>query len=143
MLLLFGDFNTDLAVPESWERDEGGAAALAEEGLEDMSGHFLPRNKWCLKDGCTWAMHQGGRKLRSCNNYILGTDSCLFQNVAVWDARHNTDHYLVLGCLLGAAPAARLRSLGNLTRFSIRPMANLDKAYRMFSGLWRSIPRPT
>ena len=50
-------------------------------------------------------MHWGGREVRSRTDYILGTDNHLFQNVAVLDARHNTDHYLVLGCLCGSAPA--------------------------------------
>ena len=108
-----------------------------------MISHFLPRHKPWLKYDRTWTMHRGVQEVRSCTGYILGTESRLFQNVVVRDARHNTDHYLVLGCLRGAAPAARLRSLGNLTRFPIRPMAYLDKAYRMFSELWRAIPRPT
>ena len=62
---MVGNFNTDLAAPEGRERDEGIAAALAEEGLEDMSGHFLPRHKPWLKDGRTWAMHRGGREVLS------------------------------------------------------------------------------
>ena len=44
-LLEVSDFNTNLAAPEGQERNEGIAAALAEEGLEDMSGHFIPRHK--------------------------------------------------------------------------------------------------
>ena len=68
-------------------------------GLEDMSGHFLPWHKPWLKDRRTWDMYQGGREVRSRTEYILGTDRRLFQNVAVRDARKNTDHYLVLGCL--------------------------------------------
>ena len=39
--MMVNDFNTNLAVPEVWERDKGVAEAMAEEGLEDMSGHFL------------------------------------------------------------------------------------------------------
>ena len=34
-------------------------------------------------------------------DYILGTDCCLFQNVATQDPRHNTNHYMFLGCLHG------------------------------------------
>ena len=50
-----------------------------------MSGQFLPwKNLW-LKDGRTWAMRRGGQEVRSRTDYILGTDSCLFQNVVVWD----------------------------------------------------------
>ena len=50
---MVGDFNTNLAAPEGREQNKGVAAALAEEGLEDISGHFLPQHKLWLKDGCT------------------------------------------------------------------------------------------
>ena len=60
-LLVVGDFNTDLDAPEDRERDEGIAAAMTEEVLEDMSGYFLPKHKPWLKDSRTWAMHRGGR----------------------------------------------------------------------------------
>ena len=82
---------------------------MAEEGLEDMSDHFLPRHKLWLKEDCTWVMHRSVREVRSRTDYILVTDSRLFQNIGFWDARHNTDHYLVLGCLCGAAPATHSR----------------------------------
>ena len=106
---MVGDFNTNLAAPEGREQNKGVAAALAEEGLEDISRHFLPRHKLWLKDGRTRAIHRGGQEVRSRNNYILGIDSFLFYKVAVQDARHNTEHYLVLGCLHGAAPTTHLR----------------------------------
>ena len=99
------NFNTNLAAPEGRGQNKGIEADLAEEGLEDTSGHFLPQHKLCLKDGRTWAMNWGGREVHSQTDYVLGIDSCLFQNVAVRDARKNTDHCLVLGCLCGAAPA--------------------------------------
>ena len=98
-LLAVGDFNTNLATTEVLEQNKGIAAALAEEGLEDMISHFLPRHKLWLKDGHPWVIHWGGWEVRSQTNYILGIDSFLSQNVAVRDARHNTDHYLLLWCL--------------------------------------------
>ena len=52
-LLVVGYFDTDLAGPEGQERYKRIAAAMAEEGLEDMSDHFLPRHKPWSKDGCT------------------------------------------------------------------------------------------
>ena len=61
-----------------------------------MGMHFLPWNKPWLKDGHIWAMHWGGQEVHSWTDYILGTESHLFQNVAVWDVRHNTHHYMVL-----------------------------------------------
>ena len=121
-------------------RDKEIAADLAEEGIEDMISHFLPRNKLWLKDGFTWSMHRGGREVYSWTNYILVTDSRLFQNVAVRDARQNTYYYLVLGCLHRAAPSAPLPYLGNCTPFPIRPPVTPDKVDRMFSELWRFIP---
>ena len=45
-------------------------------------------------------------------DYILGTDSRLFKNVAVRDPRHNSDHYMVLGCLPSAPLSATKRYLG-------------------------------
>ena len=64
-LLVVGNFNTNLSAPKGRERDEGVAADLAEEGLEEMSGHLLPRKNTCLKEACTWSMHQGGQEVRS------------------------------------------------------------------------------
>ena len=50
--------------------------------------------------------------VRSRTDYILGTDRCLFQNIAVRDPWHNTDHYMVLGCLPGAPLATTRRYQG-------------------------------
>ena len=86
-------------------------------------------------------MHQVGQEVCSRTNYILATDSCLFHNVAVRDASRNTDHYLVLGCLLGAAPAAHSNYIGKRTRLPIRPQSTPYKADRMFSKPRRAIPR--
>ena len=75
-------------------------------------------------------------------NYIMGIDSCLFQNMEVWDSRHNTDLYLVLGRLHRARPAAHLCYLGRRTRFLIRPLEVPDRLDRMLAELLRAIPRP-
>ena len=47
-------------------------------------------------------MVKEGKLVRYRTYYILGTDCHLFWNVSVWDPRHNTDHYMVLGCLCSA-----------------------------------------
>ena len=112
------------------------------EGLEDMSGNFLPQHKTWLKDGFTWAIHRGGRGVCSWANYILGTDSRLFQNVVVRDARHNTYHYLVLECLRRSETAAHSLYLGKCTLFPIRPPKTPDKLDRMFAKIRGSIPKP-
>ena len=81
--------------------------------------------------------------MRSQTNYILGTDSCLFQNVEVRDARHNMDHYLVLGRFCGSTPAAQSRCLGNCTHFTIRTLATPDRVDHIFAEIRRAITRPT
>ena len=69
------------------------------EGLEDMLDHFLPlRRSWC-HDRRMWSMVRAGREVRSRMDYILGMDLRLFWNVSVQDPMHNSDHYLILGCL--------------------------------------------
>ena len=101
-LLVAGDFNVNLATPEGDRRAEDIATTLATEGLEDMAKHFLPReSRWCW-DWRMWGMLRKGREVQSQTDYILGTDNCLFRNVAVRDPRHNSDHYMVLGCLTSA-----------------------------------------
>ena len=103
-LLVVEDFNVDLATPEGDKRAEDIAITLATEGLEDMTRHFLPRDsRWC-RDQRTWGVLRKGREVRSRTDYILGTDRCLFRNVAVRDPWHNLDHYMVMGCLPSAPP---------------------------------------
>ena len=108
-LLVAGDFNVNLATPEGYRRAEDIATTLATEGLEDMAKHFLLReSRWC-RDWRTWGMLRKGREVRSRTDYILGTDRRLFRNVAVRDPRHNSDHYMVLGCLQSAPPQRSTR----------------------------------
>ena len=70
-------------------------AAMATEGLKDMSEHFLPR--WCSwgRDRMSRSMIREGREVRSCTDYILRTYRRLF-------GMHNSDNYMVLGCLHSA-----------------------------------------
>ena len=141
-LLMVRDFNTDLAVPKGRPRDEKIAAAMATAGLEDMSRHFLPQHKLWLKDSRTWYMRRGGQEVRSRTYYILVTERFLLQNVTVQYARHNTDHYLVLGCFHVSAPATNLRYPRKQTRFPINPLTSLYCVNRMFTELWSVIINP-
>ena len=95
--MVAGDFNVSLSEPEGDRRGEDIAAAMATEGLEDMSEHFLPRQRSWFRDERTWSMIREGMEVRSRTDYILGTNRCLFGNLSVWDPRHNSDHYMVLG----------------------------------------------
>ena len=98
-MLVAGDMKTDLAAPEGDRKGEDIAADWATKGLKDMSAQFLQRWPPRCWDGRTWSMLLKGREVRSRTNYILGTDHRLFGNVSVRDPRHNSDYYLVLGCL--------------------------------------------
>ena len=62
--MVAGDFNAKLSEPEDDWRGEDIAGALATEGLEDMSAHFLPRRlSWC-QDGRMCSMIQEGREVQ-------------------------------------------------------------------------------
>ena len=64
-------------------------------------------------------MVQVGREVSSWTDYILGTDHRLFWNVFVWDPRHNSDHYLVLGCLHSAPLSEHLEYLRRRKRLPL------------------------
>ena len=78
------------------------------EGLEYMSEHFFPHRRSWFRDGRAWMMILEGREVR----YILGTDRRLFWNVSVRDPRHNSDHYMVLGCPRSAPLREQAKYLG-------------------------------
>ena len=57
-------------------------------------------------------MIREGREVRSRTDYILGMDHRLFGNVSVQDPRHNSDHYMVLGCLRSTSLKEHAQYLG-------------------------------
>ena len=119
-LLVAGEFNANLSKPEGDRREEDIATTLAIERLEDMAKHFLPlESRWC-RDRRTWGMLRKGREVRSRTDYILGTDHYIFRNIAVQDPRHNSDHYMVLGCLPSAPLTEHKRYLGGRKRWPVR-----------------------
>ena len=136
-----GDFNVNISALEGDRRAEDIATELATAGLEDMARHFLIWEKrWC-QDRRTWEMLRKGREVRSQTDYILGTECCLFRNVTVWDPRHNSDHYMVLGCLPSAPLTKTKRYLGGRKRWPVRPPVKPTKTDELFVDLWRAILR--
>ena len=115
---------------------------LATAGVEDVAQYFMPQRRRWSRDRRTWDMRRKGQVVRSRNDYILGTDRRLFKNIAVWDPRHNTDHYMVLGCLLGAPLAATHRYLGGRKRWPVRPPAEPSRTDTLFAALRRAVPKP-
>ena len=55
--------------------------------------------------------------------------------MAFRDARHNADHYLVLGFLHGAAPVAHSRYLRKRKCFPIMMLTTPDRVYHLFSEI--------
>ena len=82
-----------------------------------------------------------GREVRSRTGYILGTDRCLFRNVAVQDPPHNSDYYMVLGCLLSASLTEHKRYLGGRKWWPVRPPEKRTRADQLFAALRRAVPK--
>ena len=64
-LLVAGNFNTDMELPDRLKRNELIAKAIATEGLEDMTKRFLPHKLPCTKDSRTWIMIRRGQEVGS------------------------------------------------------------------------------
>ena len=138
--MVAGDLNADILAPEG-RRAESIATDLATEGLDYMAQHFMPQGRrWC-RDRRTWEMRRQGQVVRSRTDCILGTDRRLFQNVAVRDPRHNTDHYMVLGCLPGAPLAKTIRYQGGQRRWPVAPPEAPSRVDTLFAALQRSVPK--
>ena len=87
-------------------------------------------------------MVREGREVRSRTDYILGTDRCLFGNVSVWDPRHNSDHYMVLGFPHIASLKENARYLGGRNTHPVRPPTKLTREDTIFPALQRAVPKP-
>ena len=126
-LLVSGDLNANLNQPEGDHREKEISMALTVAVLEDMSVHFLPRwRPWC-QYGRMWSMVRLGREMRSRTDYIFGTYRRIFRNVAIWYPWHNSDHYMVLGCLRSSPLREHSEYLGRRTRL---PLWHLIKPTR-------------
>ena len=101
-LVVAGDLNTDLEDLESNRRGTDIVAVMTAEGVEDMTANFLPRKRRWGRERRTWSTVQEGKAIRSQTDYLLGTDRSLFRNVSVRYPQHNTDHFMMVGCLRSA-----------------------------------------
>ena len=82
-----------------------------------------------------------GREVRSRTDYILGTDLCLVWNVSVRDPRHNSDHYMFLGCLRSAPLREHSRYLRGSKRTPLRPPTAPTRKDGIFAALRRDVPK--
>ena len=114
---------------------------MATAGLGYLTGHFLPRCwVWC-KYWRTWAVVRQGRVVRSRIDYILGSDRRFFRNVDVPYPRHNSDHFMVVGCLCGASLREHSCYLRHSTRLPICPPGRQTRtqADKLFAELRRAV----
>ena len=77
--------------------------------------------------------------MRSRTDYILGTDRHIFGNVSVWDFRHNSDHYMVLGCLHIASLKDHTRYLGGRKCLPLFPLTKPTREDGIFASLRRVV----
>ena len=71
-----------------------------------------------------------------------GREVCLFSNASVWDPRHNSYYYTILGCLFSATLREHITYLGRRTRLPLRPPTTLTREERIFADLWWESQNP-
>ena len=143
-LIVSDDLNVDLEKAGGRGRDEDIVVVVAMSGLEYLAVHFFPRRRlWC-RYRRTWAVVRQGRVVRSRTDYILGSDRLIFQNMALWDPRHNSDHFMVVGCLRRASLREHSRYFGRRTCLPLRPPGRQTRkrADKLFAELRRVVPKP-
>ena len=82
--------------------------------------------------------------MRSRTDYFLGSNRKVFQKVAVWDLRHNSNQFMVMGGLCGASLGEHLHNLRLRTRIPLRPPRRQTRtqADNIFTELRRTVPNP-
>ena len=80
--------------------------------------------------------------MRSRTDYIMGKYLRLFGNVSVRYPRHNSDHYMVLGCLHSASLREHAKYLGGSKRLPLRPPTKPTREDRIFAALWTAVLKP-
>ena len=141
-MVVAGDLNTDLEDAENDQRGTEIAAAMTEAGAEDMTAQFIPRKRRWGRERWTWSMVQEGKVVRSRMDYLLGTDKRLFRNVSVRDPRHNTDHFMVVGCLRSAPGREHTRYIMGRRKSPLQPPTEPTREDGIFAALWRAMPKP-
>ena len=80
--------------------------------------------------------------MRSQTDYILGMDRRLFWNVSVRDPRHNSDHYMVMGCLRISPLREHTKYLWGRKRLPLQLPTALAREDGIFAAPGRAVPKP-
>ena len=83
-----------------------------------------------------------GKVVRSRTDYILGIEQSLFQNVSTRDPQHNTDHFMVVGCLRSAPAREYAKYLTGKKKLLLQPQTQPMREDRIFAALRRAVPKP-
>ena len=62
--------------------------------------------------------------------------------MSIRDLRHNTDHYMVLGCLRSAPEREHARYLLGCKKMPLRPPAEPTREDGIFAALRRAVTKP-
>ena len=111
-------------------------------GVEDMTENFLPRRRRWGRERRTWSMVWEGKVVRSRTYYLLGTDISLFRNVSVRDPRHNTDHFMVVGCLRSAPEQEHTRYIMGRRKMPLQPPTEPTREDGIFAAQQRVVLKP-
>ena len=87
-------------------------------------------------------MVREGKVVRSRMEYLLGTDRSLFRNVSFRDPQHNTDHFMVVGCLRSAPEREHARYIKGRRKMPLRPPTEPTREDGIFEALRRAVPKP-
>ena len=87
-------------------------------------------------------MVREGKVVRSWTDYILGTDQSLFSNVSVRDPRHNTDHFMVVGCLRSAPAREHNKYLTGRKKLPLQPPTKPTREDGIVAALRRDVRKP-
>ena len=87
-------------------------------------------------------MIRGGKEVWSRTDYIMGTDHSLFGNVSARDPRHNSDHYMVLGCLHSASLKEHTIYLGGRNNLPLFLLTEPTREDTIFAALRRAVTKP-
>ena len=107
-----------------------------------MDTHFQPM--WGHWYYWIWSMVWQNQEVVSKPDYILDNKQQMFLNIVVRDPHHNSDHFMVLGCLLRYPLQENKIYLGSWWCFPLKlsVMAIGTRAYTLFRALRKVIPRP-
>ena len=141
-LLVMWDLNTPLDDPENDRIGTEIAVALTEAGLADMTAHLLPRRQRWGRERQTWSMVREVKVVRSWTDYILGTEQILFRNVYVRDLRHNSNHFMVVGCLPSAPERKHTKYITGEKKLTLQLPTETTREDGIFAALQRAVPKP-